>query len=108
MLVVKTLTAPIIKLMWVLPEGATFKQDDYDATVVISIDIFNGYIELQGFCGYMKDGIPAFTRKQYREGLDYFRRLSEEYGLPVKAERSGKHRLPGFKLIDDWWVLGDL
>lgn len=98
MLHIKELPASIIKLMWVFPDGAEFKKDKYDATVVISIDPFGGFIELQGFVGKVK-------RKQLFEVYEYCKKLSEEYGLPVRAERLPGHSLPGFKLIGKWWVL---
>ena len=95
----------IIKLMWVLPEGAEFKKADYDATVVIAISPIGGYVELRGFVGYKYKGQRNFTKKQYIKALKYFRSLQEKYDLHVRAERIGNHVLPGFEQIGKYLFL---
>jgi len=93
---VEILPAPIIKLARSFDDGKWFG-DEYDSSFTICI--YPGlFIELIGLSG----DIP---RKQYKQGIDRLRELANEFGIPVVAERTGKHKLPFFELDCGWWFL---
>jgi len=71
--------------------------DEYTAEMVLSI-YPSLFIEVHGLRG-------SVPRSLYIEGIKYLRKLSDEYNIPVVAERMGAHKLPFFELIQDWWFL---
>jgi len=95
----KNLEASEIISLTFFDDDEVYGQDDYRSSLILLI-YKNKFIEIINLNG-------KISRSHFREGIKYLQNISEEYNLPVKAERINNHKLPSryFSFVNGWWVL---